>query len=168
MSNDARALDRSRGARPPGQLPLHPRNRAFRWSTPSGTRRLVDDEQARAWDELGYFLLREAFTAAEVAAVRAEIDPIEERVARVLREHPDRKIFIAEDGNITFSTQLVRHSPALRRFCHHRVFRDLAYDLIGPDVRLYWDQAVYKKPERPAASRGTRTTATPTSSRSST
>ena len=22
-------------------------------------------------------------------------------------------------------------------------------DLLGPDVRLYWDQAVYKKPETP-------------------
>jgi len=26
------------------------------------------------------------------------------------------------------------------------VFCDLVHDLIGPDVRLYWDQAVYKKP----------------------
>ncbi|MBW2416256.1 MAG: phytanoyl-CoA dioxygenase family protein [Deltaproteobacteria bacterium] len=29
------------------------------------------------------------------------------------------------------------------------VFQDLAHDLIGPDVRLYWDQAVYKKPGNP-------------------
>ena len=27
--------------------------------------------------------------------------------------------------------------------------RLLASDLIGPDVRLYWDQAVYKKPGNP-------------------
>ena len=26
------------------------------------------------------------------------------------------------------------------------MFCDLVHDLIGPDVRLYWDQAVYKKP----------------------
>jgi ectoine hydroxylase-related dioxygenase (phytanoyl-CoA dioxygenase family) len=26
---------------------------------------------------------------------------------------------------------------------------DICSDLIGPDVRLYWDQAVYKKPEKP-------------------
>jgi len=26
------------------------------------------------------------------------------------------------------------------------VFCDLVHDLVGPDVRLYWDQAVYKKP----------------------
>jgi ectoine hydroxylase-related dioxygenase (phytanoyl-CoA dioxygenase family) len=26
---------------------------------------------------------------------------------------------------------------------------EVAADLVGPDVRLYWDQAVYKKPESP-------------------
>ena len=26
------------------------------------------------------------------------------------------------------------------------MFCDLVHDLVGPDVRLYWDQAVYKKP----------------------
>ncbi len=26
------------------------------------------------------------------------------------------------------------------------MFWDLVHDLIGPDVCLYWDQAVYKKP----------------------
>jgi ectoine hydroxylase-related dioxygenase (phytanoyl-CoA dioxygenase family) len=29
------------------------------------------------------------------------------------------------------------------------VFTDLCHDLVGPDVRLYHDQAVYKKPEKP-------------------
>jgi len=29
------------------------------------------------------------------------------------------------------------------------LFQELTHDLIGPDVRLYWDQAVYKKPEKP-------------------
>src|SRR5262249_55453968 len=28
-------------------------------------------------------------------------------------------------------------------------FVDLCADLIGPDVNMYWDQAVYKKPEKP-------------------
>jgi ectoine hydroxylase-related dioxygenase (phytanoyl-CoA dioxygenase family) len=43
----------------------------------------------------------------------------------------------------------VKSSPVLRAFCAGPVFQDLARDLIGPDVRLYWDQAVYKKPEKP-------------------
>jgi ectoine hydroxylase-related dioxygenase (phytanoyl-CoA dioxygenase family) len=130
-------------------LRLHPRNRGFRWSAPAPPYRRIDAAQARAWEERGCFLLRDAFTPAEVAAVVAEIDPVEEKVAGALRAHPERKIFIAEDGNITFSVHLVTRSPVLRAFCRHRVFQDLAHDLIGPDVRLYWDQAVYKKPERP-------------------
>ena len=40
-------------------------------------------------------------------------------------------------------------SKALARFCAHPVFAALCHDLIGPDARLYWEQAVYKKPEKP-------------------
>jgi ectoine hydroxylase-related dioxygenase (phytanoyl-CoA dioxygenase family) len=31
----------------------------------------------------------------------------------------------------------------------HPVVTDLCHDLVGPDVRLYWDQIVYKRPEKP-------------------
>ena len=55
-------------------------------------------------------------------------------------------MFIARAGEITFTTHLVTRSSALRAFCASRLFQNLAHDLIGPDVRLYWDQAVYKKP----------------------
>ena len=34
----------------------------------------------------------------------------------------------------------------MRRFTSSALFADVCADLIGPDVRLYWDQAVYKKP----------------------
>jgi len=127
----------------------HARNRSFEWSATVPPYRFISDEQAHSWNDDGFFLLRNAFTAAEMATVLAEIDPIEERVAEFLRNHPDRKVFIAEDGNITFTTHLVTMSPRLRDFCQHPVFRGLVHDLIGRDVRLYWDQAVYKKPERP-------------------
>src|SRR6185369_2985444 len=128
---------------------LHPRNRDFRWAMPAPPYRIIDAGQARAWREDGFFVLRDAFTADEVAAVVAALDPLEARVAEFLHQHPDRKVFIAEDGNITFTVHPVRHAPVLHELCRHRVFTDLAHDLIGPDVRLYWDQAVYKKPERP-------------------
>ncbi len=111
--------------------------------------RLLSDEQGRSWNEHGYFLLRDAFSADEMAEVLADIDPFEKQVADFLRTRPDGKLFIAEEGNITFTTHLVLRSERLRRFCAHRVFCDLGHDLIGSDVRLYWDQAVYKHPERP-------------------
>ncbi|MCU1352682.1 MAG: hypothetical protein JWM05_1891 [Acidimicrobiales bacterium] len=40
-------------------------------------------------------------------------------------------------------------SDVARSFAASPVFADLCADLIGPDVNLYWDQAVYKKPEKP-------------------
>ncbi len=135
--------------RPTFEPELHPRNRDFTWQAPSGPYRRISADQARAWSEQGYFVLPDAFEAETVAEVAEAIDPLEARVAAFLKTRPDGKMLIAEDGNITFSAHLVLRSPVLRAFCAHPVFQDLGHDLIGPDVRLYWDQAVYKKAERP-------------------
>jgi ectoine hydroxylase-related dioxygenase (phytanoyl-CoA dioxygenase family) len=43
----------------------------------------------------------------------------------------------------------VKRSELLKRACSTGVLAEIAADLIGPDVNLYWDQAVYKKPEKP-------------------
>jgi len=125
---------------------LHPLNRGFRWSDTRPPFRRIGPEQARAYDERGFFVLEDAFDATTVARVIAEIDPIEAQVEAFLRSRPDGRLFIARADAITFSTHLVNRSSLLRAFCAGAVFRDLAHDLIGPDVRLYWDQAVYKKP----------------------
>jgi ectoine hydroxylase-related dioxygenase (phytanoyl-CoA dioxygenase family) len=128
---------------------LHPRNRDFRWASPAPPYRRITPEQARAWNEQGGFLLPDAFTPAELEEVLAEIDPIDAQASAFLKTRPDGKLFIAEDGNITFSPNLVLRSKALARFCAHPVFADLCHDLIGANARLYWEQAVYKKPEKP-------------------
>ena len=44
---------------------------------------------------------------------------------------------------------LVTRCPAARSFVSSEVMANVAADLVGPDVRLYWDQAVYKNPESP-------------------
>ena len=36
-------------------------------------------------------------------------------------------------------------SAGLRGFAGHPAIKDVCHDLIGDDVRLYWDQSVYKK-----------------------
>ncbi len=53
---------------------------------------------------------------------------------------------ISRADEITFTTQLDLESEVFREFVHSTVLVDLRADLIEPDVRLYWDQAVYKKP----------------------
>lgn len=128
---------------------LHPRNRGFAWEPLRGPFRRITPEQADAWDRDGGFLLRDAFEPEEIAAVLADLDPIEAETSAFLRTRPDGRLFIAEDGNVTFSIHPSQRTEGLRRFCRHPVLVDLAHDLLGPDVRLYWDQAVYKKPERP-------------------
>ncbi len=126
--------------------PTHPMNTGFQWTPAASTRRLVSDEQARTWDEAGYFLLRDAIPPDHLADVRAEIDPWESATAEELRAQGG-SVLIADAEAITFTTHLVARSPALRRFAAGEPFASLCADLVGPDVRLYWDQAVYKKPE---------------------
>jgi len=124
----------------------HPWSRGFAWQPPQGPFRRISAAQAAQWDEQGFFVLEDAFDAATIARVIAEIDPFEAKVESFLRSRPDGKLFIARADEITFTTHLVARSPYLRAFTRHPVFCDLVHDLIGDEVRLYWDQAVYKKP----------------------
>lgn len=127
------------------RLRPHALNDGFVWSPRRGPFRRISAEQARAFDEQGFFVLENAFSPEEMAEIAAEIDPIEARVESFLRAQGGR-FDIARADEITFSIHLVRHSERLHRFVSGPVFRDLGHDLVGPDVRLYWDQAVYKKP----------------------
>ncbi len=124
---------------------LHPYNDGFEWRpSPVGGR--LPEGLARQFDTDGYVLFENAFDADQVARAIAEIDPWEEKVERFLRTQKDGKMFIARAGEITFSTHLVTRSQTLREMSAAPAILDLCHDLIGPDVRLYWDQAVYKKP----------------------
>ena len=124
----------------------HPLNRDFAWTPPRGPFRRLTDAQAHGFDERGFCVVDDALSPALLRDVVAEIDPWEAKVESVLAGLPDRKLFIARAGEITFTTHLVKRSPLLRDFCASALFQELGHDLVGPDVRLYWDQAVYKKP----------------------
>ena len=122
----------------------------FQWRHPATTTRYLSEEQIRAYNQDGFFVLEGAIDAATLAPVITEIDLLEAQWAASLREQSeDGSLFINRADEITFSSQLVQRSELLADFCRGRLFQDLAHDLIGPDVRLYWDQAVYKKPGNP-------------------
>ena len=130
-------------------LKLHPWNEGFTWTEHAGPFRRLTSAQARQFDDEGYVLVTDAIDEATLAAVRAECDRYDERTEAYLRGQADGRVMIAEAGAITFSTHLVARSGVLRAFAADTVFAELGHDLVGPDVRLYWDQAVYKKPEKP-------------------
>jgi ectoine hydroxylase-related dioxygenase (phytanoyl-CoA dioxygenase family) len=129
----------------PRPINPHPLNRDFVWAMPepSGLRHLTQ-EQYRAFDEQGFVKLAGVFTPAEVEAVIAAIDPIEKKGEEWLRGKGG-KVSISEADVITFSIHLVTRSDVLRAFAAHHKIKDICHDLMGDDVRLYWDQSVYKK-----------------------
>lgn len=124
----------------------HANNRLFRWQQPGQPYRRVTAGQADQYRRDGFFALHGAFSPAEVTAVIAAIDPWEAETEAFLTTRKNGTYGIARAGEITFHPHLVKRDPVLREFAAHPVFRDLVHDLIGPDVRLYWDQSVYKKP----------------------
>lgn len=102
-------------------------------------------EQAASYDDQGFFLLEGAFDSDTVADLIEAIDPLEAEMTELLHQLGG-SAFIARADEITFTTHLVTRSEVASDFVRSAVFCDLTSDLIGPDVRLYWDQAVYKKP----------------------
>lgn len=130
-------------------LDLHPWNRDFRWEKHTGPHAVLTDDQADQFDREGFVVLPDMFTAAEIGAVRDEIDAFESELETLLRQVDGERVSIAEAGAITFTTHLVKKSERLRAFAGHPTFAGICADLVGPDVNLYWDQAVYKKPEKP-------------------
>jgi phytanoyl-CoA hydroxylase len=129
----------------------HELNREFHWQDRSGPFRRLSPEQVRQYDEEGYFVLEDVFDAQTIRRVVELIDPMEAEFEAIVRDKLGGKAFIVRADEITFTAHLVSRSSELRAFTSSEVFQDLAHDLLGPDVRLYWDQSVYKKPGMQAA-----------------
>jgi ectoine hydroxylase-related dioxygenase (phytanoyl-CoA dioxygenase family) len=131
----------------PVQLTPHRLNTDFAWRSPEGPFKRVSATNLKAWDEVGAFVLEDVLDLGDLAELTAAIDPLEDEMTELLRTQPGGRIFIADADAITFTVHIVRTSAAARAFVAQPLMAELASDLIGPDVRLYWDQAVYKKPE---------------------
>jgi ectoine hydroxylase-related dioxygenase (phytanoyl-CoA dioxygenase family) len=93
--------------------------------------------QIEAFREHGYFNLGRVFDEDALARIRTEYD-------RLLR----RPVRLGEKGKgkFDFSPLLHVQSDVMRGFATSPELVAPAVDLLGPDVRLYWDQAVSKPP----------------------
>ena len=127
----------------------HPWNQGFTWPDHHGPFRIVTPAQAQAYDERGFFVLEDAFDEATVARILTEIAPEHDAVNQFLRGIEGGRLSVAAADALTVSIHLVNRSTYLRDLCAGPVFADLCHDLIGPDARLYWEQAVYKWPHNP-------------------
>ena len=120
---------------------------AFEWHPSSTVPTTLTAAQVRQFDELGYVLVTDAIDLATLTALRDAIDQWEAGTEAFLSSQPGGSLFIATAGQITFTVHLAARCPEARRFVTQPTLAGIAADLIGPEVRLYWDQAVYKKPE---------------------
>jgi phytanoyl-CoA hydroxylase len=131
------------------ELALHPWNTGFEWvSSTTGPGQLLTQEQRNSFDEGGFVTLRSVLPPGLVEQVRNGTDVADASFRAELGAGGGRA-GISELGAITFSAHLVARSDLLKALSKHPVFVSLVLDLIGPDVNLYWDQAVYKMPEKP-------------------
>lgn len=128
---------------------LHPRNHDFKWRDSHPDRlRLLTAEQKEQFDRDGYVVLRGVFEPGEIDKVERAIDPLEREHERRLRASEGENDISSADA-ITFTGHIVKQSSVLRVFAAHPSIADICHDLIGDDVRLYWDQSVYKKSGKP-------------------
>ena len=125
---------------------LHPWNEDFTWHDHTGPFNVVTAEQARQFDELGYFVVADAFDALMMQELDAELLPGDEQVKHFLESSPDGRFSVAGLDTQTVAPHAVVRSQFARRFCAHEILAGLARDLVGPDVHLYWDQSVFKQP----------------------
>ena len=130
-------------------LTRHPWNVGFEWVDATGPFTTLSQDQVRQFDEDGFIVVPDLFTPDEIAGVRDLLDEYEAESDAFLRTQRDGRVMIAESGAITFTTHLASRAPLLTEFARHPKLVGICLDLVGPDVNLYWDQAVYKKPEKP-------------------
>ena len=135
----------SAAPRPPRTPRPHPLNADFVWrdAAPAAPRRLSAEQRAQ-FSDLGFIKVDQVFTPAEIAAVTAAIDPFEVKAEAALRA-AGGTISISTADTITFTTHVAQRSAVLKAFAAHPFIKDVCHDLMGGDVRLYWDQSVYKK-----------------------
>ena len=124
----------------------HPWNRGFTWNDHDGPFSTITPAQAREYDEVGCFVFEDAFDSAELREMDDAIEPGETLVREFLAGRPDGRFSVAGVDTQTVAPHLVQSSDRLRAVCSRPPLAGIARDLLGPEVRLYWEQAVYKQP----------------------
>jgi phytanoyl-CoA hydroxylase len=124
----------------------HPWNAGFTWAPPTGPATTLGTDQLEAFDRDGCFVIEDAFDADELARLDAALTPGTELVRDLLGQLPGGRLSVAGLDTQLVAPNQVGNSADLLAFVRHPVLVGACADLIGPDVRLYWEQAVDKQP----------------------
>jgi ectoine hydroxylase-related dioxygenase (phytanoyl-CoA dioxygenase family) len=124
----------------------HPWNTSFEWDDHAGAATTASADQLVAFDRDGFFVFEDAFDAATLAELDTELSPGDAKVKEFLAGMDGGRYSVAGLDTQTVAPHAVMRSEYARAFVAHPVLAGLASDLVGPDVRLYWEQSVYKQP----------------------
>jgi len=124
----------------------HPWNTGFEWRAPTGPFTTITADQAAGFGKDGYVVIEDAIAPGDLAALDTALEPGTEFIREFLADLPGGRLSVAGTDTQVVAPNLVRDQPELLRFCRHPLLTGVCRDLIGPDVRLYWEQAVYKQP----------------------
>ena len=131
--------------------PRHKFNAAFSWrKRPERNLRVLDAQSIADFNTRGYTVIREAVSQHQVQELLPVIDAMEAGEDETVLTLDGGGAVTFGTDQMTFACNLAARDARLRAFASSAIMRDLMHDLIGPDVRLYWDQAVYKKPRHVA------------------
>ncbi len=126
-----------------------PWNSGFVPTVPGTPATTVSEDDRQAFVRDGYLVMENVLEPALLTELTGELDAVEAGIDAFLGTQDGGRFAIAEQGAITFSPHVVLTSAVARAVARHRTLLGLCRDLLGPDVNLYWDQAVYKKTEKP-------------------
>ena len=110
--------------------------------------KILSKDQADDLDVKGFTVLENIFSANKIDSLREEIDSLERESLDRLKNDKEQQVgTITSADQITFTSGLAQQSELTRSFCADSVFQKICYDVLNcDDVRLYHEQAVYKKP----------------------
>jgi ectoine hydroxylase-related dioxygenase (phytanoyl-CoA dioxygenase family) len=125
----------------------HPWSIDFEWLDHSGPFTTISVDQARSYDDAGFFVFEGAFDLDQVSALSDALAPGNDKVASLLRRVADGRFSVAGLDTQVVAPHAVLRSDVARAFCAHPTLGGIARDILGPDARLYWDQSVFKVPQ---------------------
>src|SRR4051794_31089512 len=110
---------------------------------------MISDEQREAFLDRGFFITEPLFDDAVLDAGVAECERV--RAETDARLEGTRREGINLHGKRYFLAKLHEQSDLCRKLCVSAPLVGMAVDLLGPEVRLYWNQAVIKPPRQGAS-----------------
>jgi len=106
---------------------------------------MLNEQQMSQYETDGYIIFEHLFHGEEIDRIRGIIDELDRESERKLKEVGTN--FISAANQINFTSNLNFMNAELQAFTADPRFVEITTSILGPDIRLYWDQSVYKRPE---------------------